>query len=100
MIAAPGTSASPKAAQIQPIVVLSARITRPANQPTRGYRQRIICSRGLPTAGWMSGGVEVGAYRPGRAPGLFAGDKVNSRLALGHDGVVDPDTHDAACAHV
>jgi hypothetical protein len=100
MIAAPGTSASPKAAQIKPIVVLSARITRSANQPTHGRRQRIIGSRGPPTAGWMSGGGEVGANRPGRAPGLLAGDKVNSRLALVDDGVVDPDTHDAACAHV
>jgi hypothetical protein len=40
-IAAPGTSASPKAAQIQPTVVLPAQITHSANQPTHGHRQRI-----------------------------------------------------------
>ena len=41
------------------------------------------------------------------APTVLAGrqavlpvTKVNSRLALVHDGVVNPDTHDAACAHV
>jgi hypothetical protein len=48
----------------------------------------------------MSGSGKVGADRPGRAPGLLAGDKVNSRLALVHDGVVDPDTHGAARAQV
>ena len=48
----------------------------------------------------VSGSGKIGADRPGRAPGLLAGDKVDSRLALMHDGVVDPDAHGAARAHV
>jgi len=46
MIAASGISGSPKAAQIQPTVVLPARITHSANQSAPGHRQRIFAAEG------------------------------------------------------
>jgi len=39
------------------------------------------------------------ADRPGRAPGLLAGTRVNARLALVHHSIVHPDAHDAVCAN-
>jgi hypothetical protein len=40
------------------------------------------------------------ADRPGRAPGLLAGARVDARLALVHHSIVHPDAHGAVCANV
>ena len=77
MIAASGTSGSPKAAQIQPTVVVPARITRSPNQPTPGHRQRISAAEGrvaepadaVNTTAARSA-IPPGRFLPGSAVGL------------------------------